>query len=276
MTTSEVRTSDGTRVLLVGHGSATEPTACRSVMKHAEAIRSSDNFDEVLTAFISGGPSVATAMRSIDEGIIVVVPLLMSEGHFANDVIPHEIESHLREGLSVRYTPPVGTHPVMTKIVFDRAASAVKEPREGIGVALIGHGNDNRSGAASAVRYHAERLRSLAVFDEIHGVYLEQSPRICRLHEVVNTAELVVVPLFMAEGHHDREDLPSQLGMAWDGSGMLTGHRVWLTKPAGTDPLVGTIALERALSVLDEGGEVWAQTNQSAGRIQDPFVIGEI
>lgn len=275
MRPGEVEPSIGSRVLLVGHGSSTDPRASRSVERHAEAIRATNVFDEVHTGFVRGNPSIGDAIRSVEDGPLIVVPGFMSAGYYTSVVIPRNVERYRSNGVSVRYTPPVGTHPLMSEIAFQRA-TLVPNGRDGsVGVALVGHGNEDRPANSSSVRGHVDRLSKWGWFDEVGECYLEQFPRVERLHETFSAKELVVVPMFMADGPHVREDIPVRLEQARDRCRVNDG-RVWhLTEPVGTHPLVGSIAVERACSALAvDGGEGWAQSGQPTQGDTIPAPVG--
>ena len=76
---------------------------------------------------------------------------------------------------------------------------------------------------------------------------------------LARTRNIVVVPFFLSEGLHTREDIPRMLGEpdrviqqrlaagkpAWRNPSEKQGKRVWLASPAGTSPEIVEVILDR-------------------------------
>lgn len=243
-------------LVIVGHGSHLDPGSDEPVFAHADTIRQVGAFDEVREAFWKEEPPPREVLRTLASDTVYVVPLFMSEGYFTDRVIPRELRLgdgyELDVDKEVRYTPPVGTHDATTDVIVARAASVTGDPSvgPGVGLAVIGHGTDRHDESAASTRYHAERIRSSGRFDEVHALFLDEEPRVDGLVERSDTAEIIAVPLFVADGYHTREDIPAAIGIAphdgHDGPSEVAGRRLWYAGAVGTEPVMAAAILERA------------------------------
>ncbi|MEX1102823.1 MAG: CbiX/SirB N-terminal domain-containing protein, partial [Dehalococcoidia bacterium] len=111
-------------LLLVGHGSHLNAESSAPVRQHAAAIRKLGLFDEVRMGFWKEEPNLSRALDPFQSSDITVVPVFISAGYFTNEVIPREMGltgavTELR-GKTVRYTPPIGSHPALAKVIPQR------------------------------------------------------------------------------------------------------------------------------------------------------------
>lgn len=243
--------NDPRTLVLVARGSPGEPRAYIPTFDHGEAICKTGHFDSVRAAFLRGEPPFVDVMDSIEGGECVVVPLFVEEGRYTDEVIPHTLDAHRVEGLTIHYTPPVGTHDAVTDVVVRRAESAVGDRRDGIGLALVGRGSEESTDSGAAIRQHAERIRERDCFEEVGSFFLEGTPLVEHLPSTFDVEGTVAVPVFMAEGPRVRTDIPERIGLAGGPPSGRDAPRIWYTEPVGTDPAVADIALDRALSALD-------------------------
>lgn len=236
-------------LVLAGHGYPRRPQARHPAQDHAERLGRAGPFDEVSAGLLHGSPELTAQLQSL-EGTAVIVPLFVSDGYFADEVIPDLIASHC--AATTTYTPPVGTHRDLTDVIWQRALSAVDGRPAGVELATVGHGSTRGSANRETVEAHARRLRERGGFDAVRSYFLEESPGIERLAEDALRSEVVAVPVFAADGHHVSEEIPELLGIsATDGES--DGVSITYTEPVGTDPRVADIAVERAMAALDEG-----------------------
>src|SRR5476651_1824141 len=116
-------------LLIVGHGSTVNADSSAPTFDHAVEIRRRGVFDEVACAFWKEEPSFRDARFLFDPVKIrevYVVPNFISEGYFAQTVIPRELELNgLRtvrpNGQVWNYCQPVGNNSEMTEILRRRA-----------------------------------------------------------------------------------------------------------------------------------------------------------
>lgn len=244
-------------LVLAGHGSHHDRRSATPVFEHADRIRERGCFDTVRAAFWKEQPSLAEVLATVEAETTYVVPVMTSEGYFADRVFPRELGlMDPRPGRrDVRYTDPVGTHERLVDVVLDRVASVLDDGVDvsRVGVAVVGHGTDRHAESATATAGQAERLRSRGRFAAVEALFLDQSPRVGELATAFDDAvgDIVVVPLFIADGGHVTRDVPEAMGLPtagepFGGPTAVDGKRVWYTRSVGTAPALTDVILERA------------------------------
>jgi len=259
-------------LLIVAHGSHLNPRSSTPARDHADAIRATGAFDEVREAYWKEEPSLRNALRTVTAADVYVVPLFVSEGYFTEEVIPRELrldfdatdwDSDGTSADSVRRTPsdvdktvhycgPVGTHDAMTDVIVRRAETVTGDPDvgSGVGLAVVGHGTKRNENSAKAIQYHADRVRDRDRFDEVRALFMDEEPEVDDVTDHFESADIVVVPLFVADGYHTQEDIPADMGIALDGEyavpSRVDGHDLWYAGAIGTEPLMADVVLERA------------------------------
>jgi sirohydrochlorin cobaltochelatase len=274
----------GQALLVVAHGSHLNPESSTPTYRHADTIRESGAFDEVATAFWKEEPSFREALRTIDAGEVYVVPMFVSEGYFTEQVIPRELRleewdvaewdsdgtsaSHATLHATdvektVHYCGPVGTHDAMTDVIVRRAESVTGDPDvgPGFGLAVVGHGTERNENSAKAIQYHADRIRESKRFDEVMAVFMDEDPEVDDVATLFSTDDVVVVPLFIADGFHTQEDIPEDMGLTedyregYDVPAEVAGRRIWYAGAVGTEPLMADVVLERAAEAGADVGD---------------------
>ena len=279
-------------LVIVAHGSHLNPDASTPTYAHADTVRESGAFEEVRTAFWKEEPSVGEVLRTVDSEEVFVVPLFVSEGYFTERVIPRElrlegwdVDEWGSDGTSathatlpaadvdkvVHYCGPVGTHDAMSDVIVRRAESVTGDPDvgEGFGLAVVGHGTERNENSAKAIHYHADRIRETGRFEEINALFMDESPEIDDVTAFFDSDDVVVVPLFVADGYHTQEDIPEDMGLTddyrtgWETPATVDGHRIWYAGAVGTEGLLADVVLERA---ADAGADVGGAFKAVRGR----------
>jgi len=269
-------------LVIVAHGSHLNPDSSTPTYDHADTVRAVGAFDEVKTGFWKEEPHLREVLRTVESDEVFVVPFFVSEGYFTEEVIPRElrldgwnVEDWDSDGTSadsatytaedtgqrVHYCGPVGTHDSMTDVIVRRAESVTGGPDvgEGFGLAVVGHGTERNENSAKAIEYHAQRVREMDRFDEVQALYMDEEPEVDDVTEYFESEDVVVVPLFVADGYHTQEDIPEDMGLTddyrtgYDVPAEVGGHRIWYAGAVGTEPLMADVILERA---RDAGADV--------------------
>ncbi|ERG96679.1 CbiX/SirB N-terminal domain-containing protein [Haloquadratum walsbyi] len=269
-------------LVIVAHGSHLNPDSSTPTHQHADTIRASGAFDEVRTGFWKEEPSLREILRTVEADEIYLVPLFISEGYFTEQVIPRElrldgwdVSEWNSDGLSadtatlsatdtdqtVHYCGPVGTHEAMTDVLVRRAETVTDDPSvgDGFGFAVVGHGTERNENSAKAIEYHADRVSELDRFDEVQALYMDEDPEVDDVTNFFNTDDIVVVPLFVADGFHTQEDIPEDMGLTddyrtgYDVPATVDDHRVWYAGAVGTEGLTADVILERT---ADAGADI--------------------
>ena len=110
----------------------------------------------------------------------------------------------------------------------------------GVALILAGHGSHISANTAGVVWAYVDRLRRLGVADEITACFWKEQPAFARVLNSVSAEEVVIVPVFTAQGYFTREVLPAEMGL--DGPLTRRGkRRIHLTPTVGEHPLLNTI-----------------------------------
>ena len=218
---------------------------------HAERLRARRRFAEVHAAFWKEEPSICRAVDLFEADSLIAVPVFMSAGYFTEQVIARELgiagrgESEV-DGKCIRYTEPVGAHPALADVIIQRAREADAVGSEAL--VVLGHGTARHPGSETNIYRQSDRVRRRGLFAEVHTVFLDQEPALQGVWSLVATAEMVVVPLFVADGWHVGETIPEDLDLV-GGTNRKGGRHLRFARAVGTHPLVSdlieTIALAR-------------------------------
>jgi sirohydrochlorin cobaltochelatase len=285
-------------LVIVAHGSHLNAESSTPTFDHADCIRATGAFDEVREGFWKEEPAFREVLRTVESDEVYVVPLFISEGYFTEEVIPRELrldgwdpETWDSDGTSathatleasdvdktVHYCGPVGTHDAMSDVIVQRAESVTGDPDvgTGFGLAVVGHGTERNENSAKAIEYHAQRVREMDRFDEVQALYMDEEPEVDDVTEYFESEDVVVVPLFVADGYHTQEDIPEDMGLTddyrtgYDVPAEVGGHRIWYAGAVGTEPLMADVILERARDAGADVGDavevVRERTRETAG-----------
>jgi sirohydrochlorin cobaltochelatase len=251
-------------LVIVGHGSHLNSESSAPVYRHAAAIRALGLFDEVRECFWKEEPGMREIFDLVESDTVYVVPLFISEGYFTEEVIPRELgldgpaPSLTRKlGKTIHYCGPIGTHPGMTRMILRRAEESAglsdAEAREA-GLIVIGHGTERNSNSSEVIRRVTREAREAGVFAWVEAGYLDQPPEVGEVLEGMAERQVVLVPLFVAEGWHTQETIPDDLGIRRPAESSMTeldGRTIFYAAPVGTFPEVADIILQR---VREAGG----------------------
>jgi sirohydrochlorin cobaltochelatase len=296
-------------LVIVAHGSHLNPNSSTPTFDHADTIRETGAFDEVREGFWKEEPHFREVLRTVESDEVYVVPLFISEGYFTEQVIPRELrlddwdmsawdsedgvsatQASLEAGdveKTVHYCGPVGTHDAMTDVIVQRADSITAghdvDLSDDFGLAVVGHGTERNENSAKAIYHHADRIRERGRFDEVQAVFMDEDPEVDDVTEFFDTEDIVVVPLFIADGFHTQEDIPEDMGLTddyrtgYDVPGEVDGHRIWYSGAVGTEALMADVVLERAAdagaAVGDAVEQVRAKTR--TGDAEDRSAAGD-
>ena len=136
---------------------------------------------------------------------------------------------------------------------------------------IAGHGTERNENSRMAIERQVELIRAQDLYAEVHAVFLEEAPRIADCYKMAGTRNVVIVPFFISDGLHSREDIPVLLGEAksivqqrlqaamrsgtgksqnpgqpaWRNPTEKHGKLVWYSSSIGTEPHIADVILER-------------------------------
>lgn len=239
-------------LVIVGHGSHLSEDSSRPVYEHAERIRETSVFDEVVECFWKEEPSIRHVLDIVESEEVYVVPAFISEGYFTQEVIPRELAidgpiTH-KGGKIIYYAGPLGTFGQMADVILERANDLIKgrNVQEGRrALVLIGHGTDRNENSSGVIYLNAKRIQERQVYDAVEVGFLDQEPEIGDVLQRMDAENIILIPVFMAEGWHTRETVPDDLGL----DGELTvrdGRNIYYGAPVGTHPSMAALISARA------------------------------
>lgn len=246
------KTERSQALIIVGHGSHLSADSSAPVYAHAERIRSSRVFDEVVEAFWKEEPALRDALSLVESDDVYVVPLFLAEGYFTRGVVPRELglDRWMAEsdGRRVHYCQPVGAHASMEALILRRAAQACGLSdawRREAALVIIGHGTERSGTSGDTVHGLVRVIRERNEFGHVDCGFLDEEPAIATVVDAITQDQVVLVPFFVAEGWHTRSTIPEALELR--GPRTRRGARtLWYTDPVGTSPEMADAIIEVA------------------------------
>lgn len=265
-------------LIVLGHGTELNENSAAPVRQHAAELRRRRLFREVREAFWKQEPQINTVLADVSAPRIFIAPLFISEGYFAGRVIPRELgfEDGNRvlnvKGSKLYFCAPVGTHDSMTKVILSRAGTTLKAfpfprvPRQlDTTLFIAGHGTEKNDNSRKPVERQVELIRELKIYANVHGIFLEEAPRIPDCYAMARTRNMVIVPFFISDGMHAQEDIPVLLGESkknvaqrlkagqpvWRNPTERSDKLVWYTAAVGTEPGMAEVILDRVREASD-------------------------
>jgi sirohydrochlorin cobaltochelatase len=257
-------------LVVLGHGTEQNADSAAPVHQHAVELRRRNIFAEVREAFWKQEPQIKRVLADLSTPRVFIAPLFISEGYFGSEVIPRELgfagNSKLKtQNTGLFYCRPVGSHDSMTGVVLARAREIVeafpfpRAPRPGeLTLLIAGHGTEKNKNSRRPVERQVALIRALNLYAGVHAIFLEESPRIPECYRLAQTKNLVVVPFFISDGLHTREDIPVLLGETksavqqrlaagqpvWRNPTEKNGKLVWYAPAIGSEPHLADVILE--------------------------------
>ncbi len=245
-----------TALILAAHGSRSEPAVNARLRAHARRIERMKRFGEVAVAFHYGSPSFAEVLDQLGATDVTVVPVMTSNGYYTEVVLPRELARNRDYAeVEIRQTPPIGTHPLMARLVTARLCDVMREQRldsQQTAVLIVGHGTTDHPGSRRATEVLVENLRTMNKFAGVSEAFLDQHPSVREAYETLQSGRTIVVPFLIGLGQHASADIPALLGMDLANPGKLPlrrwidGRLVVYDAAVGTYPGIADIIVDIA------------------------------
>ena len=265
-------------LVVLGHGTTLNEDSATPVFQQSAELRRRKLFSAVREAFWKQDPMILEVLTSISATDILIVPFFISEGYFSENVIPQALGFRqegrseyirvLRRGAqALAYCRPVGTHESMSAVLLNHARQIVEKfpfprvpPWKETTLFLAGHGTGKSEDSRKVIEHQAELIRASKLYAEVRAVFLEEEPFIKDCWRMAPTRNVIVVPFFVSDGLHAREDIPVLLGEpqaavkqrlergqpTWRNPTEKTGKLIWYAPSVGTDPKMADVIFERA------------------------------
>ena len=245
-------------LVIVGHGSHLNGDSGLPVYQHAERIRDTGEFDEVVECFWKEEPSMRHVLDTVESEEVYVVPAFISEGYFTQQVIPRELgltgpvrgraEKTVRYAGTSRYLRgDAGCHPG----AHGRSHARRRDVSGRTALVLLGHGTDLNKNSGGVIYLNAGRIRERGIYDLVEVGFLDQEPEIGAVVEGVEAENVILIPLFIAEGWHTRETIPEDLGLTGEVT-VRDDKTIYYGAPVGTHPSMANLIAARARETMAE------------------------
>jgi len=244
-------------LVIVGHGSHLNEDSSLPVYEHAVRIRETGEFDEVVECFWKEEPSMRHVLDTIESEDVYIVPAFISEGYFTQQVIPRELGLEgpvSKKGeKTVRYAGPLGTFDGMPDVILERTEDLMRgrEVSGRTALVLLGHGTDLNKNSGGVIYLNAGRIRERGVYDLVEVGFLDQDPEIGAVVDLIEAENVILIPLFIAEGWHTRETIPEDLGLRGEVT-LRDDKTIFYGAPVGTHPSMANLIAARARNTMAE------------------------
>lgn len=256
----------GSSLVIVGHGSTTNPDSSEPNHRLADSLRARGIFDQVLCCFWKEEPSMREVLHSVSSPEVYIVPNFISEGYFTQTVIPRELELEgmitRRRGRTIRYCEPIGNHPLMTEVLLKRSReTAPGIPTKEASLLIVGHGTNLNDNSAKAAKKQVALISETGLYAEVLPAYMEEDPLISDWAAMTSMRHVVVIPFFISDGLHSYQDIPVLLGLREEVGPAASQSEVFKSNPhhlrgkelyygsaIGTDPMMAEIILDQVAS----------------------------
>lgn len=231
-----------TAVILLAHGSARDPGAVATLEMHAAKALERSSFAAVRLACLQGGPSVADALAGIATPRLIAVPMTMSAGIVADELLSR-LRAQVGGSLRIDVVKPLGSHAEIAEIAADTGADAARRaallPAD-VRLVMVAHGASGDDRNRLAAERHADVVRRTGRFAGVSLAYIDEAPF---LADVLTRVEgpAVAVGLFAAPGAHAVLDIRAAL----EGSGRKD---IVDAGPVGADPRIADLIVSLAQS----------------------------
>jgi sirohydrochlorin cobaltochelatase len=192
-------------------------------------------------------------LDTLESEEVYVVPAFISEGYFTQQVIPRELalEGPVTErgGKTIRYAGPLGTFEGMPDVILERVEDLMREKELAPGrttLVLLGHGTDLNKNSGGVIYLNAQRIRERGLYDTVEAGFLDQAPEIGEVVENAGAENIILIPVFIAEGWHTRETIPEDLELEGEVTVRANGKRIFYGAPVGTHPSMAALISARA------------------------------
>ena len=244
-------------LIIVGHGSHLNEDSSLPVYEHAARIRATGEFDEVVECFWKEEPSMRHVLDTVESDEVYVVPAFISEGYFTQQVIPRELglagPVTSKGEKTVHYAGPLGTFEGMPDVILERTDDLMRgrEVSGRTALVLLGHGTDLNKNSSGVIYLNAQRIRARGIYDLVEVGFLDQEPEIGGVVDGVEADNIILIPLFIAEGWHTRETIPEDLGLTGEVT-VRDDKTVYYGAPVGTHPSMAKLIAARARETMAE------------------------
>ncbi|MBF0248062.1 MAG: hypothetical protein HQL36_08330 [Alphaproteobacteria bacterium] len=266
-------------LLIAAHGSPGSAGGRTSTRRHAADLAARGLFRSVSSGFLTEAPFMGDVLAGLDADEVYVVPNLATNGYTAKEKLPEALKltgpvtERLRKGRRQRIhlCHPVGTHPLMSKILADRIGRALEDlafaPADTC-VLVVGHGSTKGRESFERTRQVAGELSQYGLSAPHEIAFLDEPPFIGDWRDMTDAPNVLIAPFLISDGFHAAMDIPRAVGMDPDAAAFqavladgginratLDGRHVAYLPAAGDAPELADVILARARAAHELDGK---------------------
>lgn len=228
-TRSPSRRGPATEVLIVSHGSPSDPDPQEQfIWNLANAVAKSGGV-VARGATLAKTDALEDAARGLSDPL--VFPHFMADGWFVSTNLPNRLDM---TGLSHwRMLPPLGLSPDLPALALRHVTDFMQTMGLVQGettLILAAHGSPSDPRPARATEAFGKALEASGAFSEVRLGYVDEEPSLEEAAQVAGPA--LVLPFFAARAGHVLEDLPEGLEAAGFDGPVLPPIGTWEAIPA--------------------------------------------
>lgn len=124
-------------------------------------------------------------------------------------------------------------------------------PKPNAALLIVGHGSTENPDSSTPYFDHAEEIRRLGAFGEVHCCFWKEEPSLREAEYLIDAEEVYVVPDFISEGYFTQEVIPRELRLT-EPTTKRAGKTWHYTQPVGVHPSMTGLLLRRAKEVAPD------------------------
>lgn len=268
-----------TALLIAAHGSPHSAGGTSATRSQARTLANLEIFGEVGAGFISEKPFIHDVLDDIEAAEVYIVPNLATTGYIYTDKLPKALglTGTVTERITPRghqrliLTPPVGTHPLIAKIMTASIQAMMKDldlKAKDTALMVIGHGSTKSRACFEQIKKLIHEMAQFGLIqsdlaesaeqEAIFAGFLEEIPFVEDWNMQTKAKNIIFAPALISDGFHAIRDIPLAIGFdpseAQFVSDMaqgrpserhLNGHRLIYMPPVGTNPDMAEIIFSR-------------------------------
>ncbi len=245
-------------VVLVGHGSLRSASGV-AMVRVAVGLRRRRMADRVIPAFLNySQPTLAQAVRGLaSKGVdtVLIQPYFLVAGKYVREDLPAQVAALASRYPAIRFRlgSSLGAHLGLVAVARDRLRQGGQEPSVPWALLLVAHGTPYPE-ANGPITWAAARLAQVAGASTWLTAYLAcNSPDVLQAVDLLANSGLchvVVLPYFLQNGRHVREDVVRLLDLARARYPRLTIRAV---PPLGYHPVLVDVVAQRVQGLIGPG-----------------------
>jgi len=182
----------------------------------------------VVSGVLKGTPHLQDVVARLGQTQVFVLPLLLSNGYFCNNVLPRRLglrdtppqqkEGWQRStplGQYIKLLPPLGVLPFLPDLVSQSIQSTIGEAENNLSrqILLVAHGSTIGPQSRLCAFSLQQQLQTRLGYTQVQCAFLSQAPYVEQVIQTLKPGS-VVVPLFASGGLHGHDDINTLMKQA--------------------------------------------------------------